>query len=264
MPVLKDSLRHAIQDVLWQLDNLPTATPTALGEMIGCTAAYALQHELATPELINTAEAFMSNAIPGQVATLKTNVMVDLETLGTKPGCKVMSIGAVVFSPQGVHCPERNPLVAPNNLHTFHRIIARDGQGTLTEDPDTVAWWAKQSREAYDRLFGAQVDNVPLHMALAHFANWLNGLGGEVLVWGNGADFDNPILAAAYAAHGQPQPWGAWNGRCYRSLKGLRPGIKLRRTGTHHDALDDAISQAAHAAELLNDIGGWETARAKA
>lgn len=252
MPVLKDSLRHAIKDVLWQLDNLPTATPTALGEMIGCTAAYALQHELATPELINTAEAFM-NTNP-EIRPLKTNVMVDLETLGTRPGCKIMSIGAVVFNPAGVEEQKQ-----------FYIDIHRDQP--LQEQHDTIAWWEgvrKDNPKAYDRIFGSELKRWPLADALNSFTGWVNELGGEVLVWGNGADFDNPILSAAYTAYGMPQPWGPWNGRCYRTLKGLRSDIRLSRKGTHHNALDDAISQAQHAVELLNATRGWEAARAKA
>lgn len=252
MPVLKDSLRHAIKDVLWQLDNLPTATPTALGEMIGCTAAYALQHELATPELINTAEAFM-NTNP-EIRPLKTNVMVDLETLGTRPGCKIMSIGAVVFNPAGVEEQKQ-----------FYTDIHRDQP--LQEQHDTIAWWEgvrKDNPKAYDRIFGSELKRWPLADALNSFTGWVNELGGEVLVWGNGADFDNPILSAAYTAYGMPQPWGPWNGRCYRTLKGLRSDIRLSRKGTHHNALDDAISQAQHAVELLNATRGWEAIRAKA
>lgn len=251
MPVLKDSLRHAIKDVLWQLDNLPAATPPALGEMIGCVAAYALQNGLATQELINTAEEFMNiNMAPQPVEKLKINVMVDLETLGKRAGCKVLAIGAQVFTPTG-------------GEQSFYRVIDRNSQPDLLEDPDTVAWWAKQSKEAQARLFADDVVKVDLKVALSDFTAWVNTLGGEVLVWGNGADFDNPILSAAYDSVGLPQAWGPWNGRCYRTLKGLRPAIKLVRQGVHHDALDDARSQADHAVEILNDFDGWEVARAK-
>ena len=182
---------------------------------------------------------------------MKINVMVDLETLGTRPGCKVMSIGAVVFSPEGVSDTQR-----------FNAIISRHAQPpSLHEDVATLMWWSQQSKEAKDRLFG---DNVAAHAmpyVLADFSLWLKNLGGEVLVWGNGADFDNPILSTAYNACHIAQPWGSWNGRCYRTLKNLRPEIKLVRSGLHHDALDDAISQATHAVNILNAISGWEMQR---
>jgi inhibitor of KinA sporulation pathway (predicted exonuclease) len=42
-------------------------------------------------------------------------------------------------------------------------------------------------------------------------------------------------------------PWKFYNDRCYRTLKAMYPHIKMpKRTGTHHNALDDAISQVNH------------------
>jgi inhibitor of KinA sporulation pathway (predicted exonuclease) len=71
------------------------------------------------------------------------------------------------------------------------------------------------------------------------------------LVWGNGADFDNPILAAAYRATGISQGWKPYNGRCYRTIKNLAPQVRLVRTGTHHNALDDARAQAQHLLDIV-------------
>jgi hypothetical protein len=168
--------------------------------------------------------------------------MVDLETLGTRAGCKIISIGAVEFC----------PVAGVSATRQFSSRINRYTQPPcLWEDPDTVAWWGRQSAEARARLFGTDGPVPHMHDVLREFAEWL---GRDVLVWGNGADFDNPILSAAYAALGWRQPWGNWNGRCYRTLKDLRPGIKLVRTGVHHDALDDAISQAEHAVRILRGI----------
>lgn len=170
------------------------------------------------------------------------HVMVDLETLGTRAGCKIISIGAVIFS----------AATGVSETQRFNSRINRYTQPpTLWEDPETVAWWGRQSKEARDRVFSNPVP-VP-HMAdvLYEFTEWL---GRDAIVWGNGADFDNPILSAAYAALGKRQPWGNWNGRCYRTLKDLRPAIKLVRQGVHHDALDDAISQAEHAVRILRAI----------
>lgn len=189
----------------------------------------------------------MSNTAP----RMKTNVMVDLETLGTRPGCKVVSIGAAVFDSAGV-----------SDTQQFRAIINRYLQPTaLHENIGTLVWWSTQSTEAKARIFDTPAQAKPLTVALADFSDWINSLGPDVLVWGNGADFDNPILSAAYYACGLAQPWGQWNSRCYRTLKNLRPDIKLVRTGLHHDALDDATSQAAHAVSILNAIGGWETAK---
>jgi exodeoxyribonuclease VIII len=98
---------------------------------------------------------------------------------------------------------------------------------------------------------------VKLPEALVQLTSFLNQFGRKGLkVWGNGSDFDNAILAACYAAVGQPLPWDFWHNRCYRTLKALRPELKLQRQGTYHNALDDAKTQAQHAIQLLEALHG--------
>jgi inhibitor of KinA sporulation pathway (predicted exonuclease) len=63
------------------------------------------------------------------------------------------------------------------------------------------------------------------------------------------------ILNAAYHVSGSAAAWWKfYNNRCYRTLKNL-PAAKGttidRGTGTHHNALDDAVSQAKHAVQIL-------------
>lgn len=183
------------------------------------------------------------------------HVMIDLETLGTEPGCAILSIGAAEFGPDGL----KASLYVPINL----RSCLRAG---LTEDPDTVAWWEKQSHEAKQTLrdSASKTASFPLGAALSQLDFWLGQVCGLVddaawrrglRVYGNGADFDLPILAAACRATGHDVPWAPYAGRCYRSYKNLRPAIKLDRVGVHHNALGDAQSQAEHCARLLNHLG---------
>ncbi len=168
------------------------------------------------------------------------HVMIDLETMGTLPGCVVLSIGAVYFGPEGLG-------------EEFYSVVSRahSAELGLREDADTQAWWAKQSAEARRVIEAAEAPDAPrLHDALGELHKFLK-LRTNVKVWGNGADFDNPILACAYDAAQLKQTWIAWNGRCYRTLKNIAPGPKLQRVGTYHNALDDAKSQALHAIELF-------------
>lgn len=173
------------------------------------------------------------------------NVMIDLETLGTRAGCSVLSIGAAEFGPEGV------------GADFYSGAIRRSTclAAGLVEDSATLEWW--RSRDG-GVLFLAETSGpvaVPLGAALVRFANWLPN--DDFCVWGNGADFDLPILAEAYARCGLEVPWKPYSGRCYRTLKYLRPDVKLVRTGSHHNAIDDAVSQAEHAARLMNELGGW-------
>ncbi len=73
-------------------------------------------------------------------------------------------------------------------------------------------------------------------------------------MWGNGADFDNAILAHCYSRLGRPAPWKFWNSRCYRTLKSFSP-VRGKRIGVHHHALDDAKTQAADAMAIAAALG---------
>jgi len=178
---------------------------------------------------------------------MNTHVMVDLETLGRRPGCRVLSIGAVVMTGE-------SPV-------EFYLELDPNDQPGLTIDPETWAWWERQAPEVRDRLFTGR-DKPGAAQALKQFGLWLDtvatrNLRGdlEVCLWGNGADFDNAILQTAYDNSGLPVPWPFWNNRCYRTMKSLAPDVKLARLGDHHNALDDAKSQAAHLLLICERLG---------
>lgn len=171
------------------------------------------------------------------------DVMVDLETLGQSPGCAILSIGAVAFDPGSGTFGD-----------TFYSVVgARSCRALgLREEADTVAWWDKQSPEARTVLAEAEASPVTLGEALFGFSAYLDRHGGPkaVRVWGNGADFDNAILAHLYGLLRIPLPWSFWNSRCFRTLKNLDHTPAPARAGTHHNALDDARHQAQHACRI--------------
>lgn len=174
------------------------------------------------------------------------HVMVDLETLGTRAGCTILSIGAVAFD------PEANELGAE-----MYNVISRNScrDAGLFEEVETIEWWHRQNPDARQIL---TLPGIELADALAIFTDYLRCFGlDDVKVWGNGSDFDNAILANCYAALGQSLPWAFWNNRCYRTLKSLRPEIKFLRQGTYHNALDDAKSQAIHAMAIMRSLAGY-------
>lgn len=170
------------------------------------------------------------------------DVMIDLETLGTVPGCSILSIGAVAFdAASGQLGPELYVVVNRQNCLA----------ASLFEDPDTITWWEKQSDEAKQVLRDAE-SGERLEDALAQLTEYLDQFSlKQVKVWGNGSDFDNAILSVCYDKIGATAPWRFWNNRCYRTLKSLSKGPKPKRQGTYHNALDDAKTQALHAIQLL-------------
>ena len=169
------------------------------------------------------------------------DVMVDLETMGNGPQAAIIAIGAVEFDILTGEIGER-----------FYTVIdltsAVEAGGIM--DASTVLWWMQQgdeARAAFSR------DGEHIAKALQQFAGWVENRAprDDVRVWGNGAAFDNVILASAYRRNGTQQPWQFWNDRCYRTVKAQHPAVKMQRSGTHHNAVDDAESQARHLIDML-------------
>lgn len=173
-----------------------------------------------------------------------SHIMLDLETWGKKPGCGLISIGAVEFSFEtGVLGKEFYSAVNHSSC-----ILAG-----LKDDKQTLEWWDKQSMDAKSAYQASNnSSSVSIRDALVEFGIFLESIGkrSNVRLWGNGADFDNNVLGACYDAVGLSPPWGYYNNRCYRTLRSLCHVIDLVRVGTHHNALDDAKTQAAHAIKI--------------
>ena len=169
---------------------------------------------------------------------MKHNFMVDVETLGTQPDAVILSIGAVAF--------DHNKIV---NNHFYMDVDPNSCvEYGLTIDANTVKWWLGQSDEARKAITEAKNPET-LYTVLLRLSDYMlefTHSPKDVIVWGNGATFDNVILASAYSNVGLPKPWGYRGDRCYRTVKASFPDIPFVRTGCAHHALDDARSQAQH------------------
>lgn len=168
------------------------------------------------------------------------NIMIDTETLGTSAGCVVLSIGAVEF--------DEHKIYTQFHIHIDPESCTDAG---LNIDTRTVLWWLDQSKDAQNALLKGTT--VPLTDALDQFSAAFNWEG--VKVWCNGADFDFPILDAAYKAVGKKVPWKYWSKMDYRTLKNLVPkpiyeDLKFEPV-VKHDAHADAVAQALTTQALL-------------
>lgn len=170
------------------------------------------------------------------------HVMLDIETLDTAPSAVVLSIGAVAFNPLS------GALGSTFYANMVGDVDAQQRRGR-TISGQTVRWWVKQD-EAAKRMFQPSYNDAAMSTseALVAFAAFITTrCSPTVKVWGNGADFDNIILGTLYDSWDMFKPWSYGRNRCYRTLKNLGVGPnELERTGVHHNALDDAISQAQH------------------
>jgi hypothetical protein len=182
-----------------------------------------------------------------------SDIMIDIETLGTTPGCVIISIGACTFSPTD----------GTAGCQTFYdRIDISDAVGAgLAIEPDTVIWWLVQDADSRAELTRTDGRST-LSDALDNLGEWFTEIGAnpETQVWANGASFDFPILEAAYRAVHKAPPWNYRQLRCYRTARKILPSIEeLTPQGIKHHALCDAHYQARVLSAILTRVRELET-----
>lgn len=194
--------------------------------------------------------------------TSQVHVMLDIETMGDCNDAAILSIGAVKFNRTDI-------------LEEFHvgvDLVSCMNHGLKTT-PSTIMWWLHPDRAAAREQL-LSLETIDLVSALTGFTEWYENVptpngdvpfpgegvhihGAELPIWGNGSTFDNVILRSAYATARMQYPAKFWNDQCYRTMKYRYPDIEMIREGTHHDALDDARSQAKHLQRIVA-AGGFE------
>ncbi len=164
------------------------------------------------------------------------NVALDIETLHTRPDGVILAIAAAARLPNG-------------ELSTFYTPVSITSQKARMISTDTLNWWHGQG-ELWQKTLAECEDAPTLANALGDLSTWYASLGTDndrLFPWGNGASFDNAFLEHAFDEQGVACPWAYWTGRDLRTLKHLATDlggfIKPERVGTHHNALDDAITQ---------------------
>jgi len=168
------------------------------------------------------------------------HVMLDLETMSTKPNAAIVAIGAVEF----------NMEVRSIGKKFYTRVsLASNIEASRDIAANTILWWMKQSDEARAEI--TSVDNRSLLDALLAFNNEiLNWLPPNYFLWGNGANFDPVILGSAYEKFGFAIPWNFRNIRCYRTAIAILPQQEYIKPTVAHNALEDARAQAIHLVKI--------------
>ncbi len=172
------------------------------------------------------------------------HIMLDIETLGTKPGCKLLSIGATTMF---TRAPTHFTLRASVKSQDFYE---------LAEDPVTLLWWGTKSQDAQDDAFGGVVD---IKSVLIQFYDWLSYLGytqtgGKLYVWAKSPSFDCSILRDISERVGLEVPWSFRNELDVRTIAAIFPLINVDPTGVKHSALADAINQASLVEKCIHSI----------
>lgn len=174
------------------------------------------------------------------------HAMIDLETLGTSAGARILSIGACRFD------PDRGTVGA------YLSLPINDHLGII--DPDTVKWWLGQSEEARKAAVeGMDAAKDPLGSPLSvieAIIQWAGKYTDEEgvdypeveFLWSNGPSFDEALLLDFFNRYGQKARWPFkyYGSRDFRTVVDLadfgRPDYT--KPEVPHMALADAVAQA--------------------
>lgn len=177
-----------------------------------------------------------------------TDIMIDIETLGTRMDSVMLSISAVPFNMNG-DISER----------TFDMYIDIDSsiQAGAKVTGHTFLWWLGQSEDARQSQISAS--RFALVEVLDAFTRWYTEQcthnNTALNVWGNGSKFDLGIITSAYESIGNNVPWKPWVEQDVRTVVRWNPDIKKTMKqdfqGTEHKGIDDCKHQIRYVIETL-------------
>jgi hypothetical protein len=160
------------------------------------------------------------------------DIMLDLESLGTRPDCAILTLGAVKF----------DPYTLDRFGDSLYLRINVDEQLALGREiqEDTLAWWSRQADDVREEALGEH-DRVSLSDMYKKLNKFTVGVNN---IWCQGPAFDIVILENIYRQMGWPTPWQFWQIRDSRTLFGVHGDPREKNKAGLHNALEDCISQA--------------------
>jgi len=194
--------------------------------------------------------------------TTITDIGFDIETLGVKPGCVVLSVAAIAF--------DRNENPSMENLYsnalTFSTTFSMTRQLALdlTADKGTLEFYFKSEGQLSQiATSGACIESI--HTSLGRFNDFIigmkkQGLGNDVCLWANSPNFDVDIIRVLYEKTELefPVPFYKWMDvrtirDSYEFLYG-RDAIPKADKTKKHDPLYDCIYQTHLVQSFFNAV----------
>lgn len=172
-----------------------------------------------------------------------SDIMVDLETLGLRPGAVILSIGACVMDEKRMH----------DKQHQFDQNVSRSSQterGGFHVLKETQDWWETQPEAARNALIANQLS---IRKAIDKFHAWAERYPEPRFFWCAGPHFDYALYAEACRLCDMKPLFEFWAVRDVRTAKDLvrmsKEDAKLavplavRARLVKHHALSDCIQQ---------------------
>lgn len=176
-----------------------------------------------------------------------TEVMVDIETLGTDPNSVILSVGAVAFKGDD---PKVDSFYQVLNIQDQINVGRQVSQSTLL-------WWMRQNQTARDAVFSHKLTRYNPAIFILEFIGWYEEIKPKA-VWAKSPSFDLVMLEDMFRDFGCDAPWKFWDHRDVRTIvveAGLDPVWKGHLPGfVGHHAGWDAHVQAIQVIEARHKI----------
>ncbi len=160
------------------------------------------------------------------------SVMLDIETLGYRPECVILTLGAVRFDPRGKVYTDQALYLKPD-------VDQQIELGRCLDD-STVDWWAQQPEHIREEAMSMD-DRISLDKFHDDLNKFMVGVDD---IWCQGPVFDICILENLYRSQGWSIPWNYWQIRDSRTLFKVHGDPRSRDTNLKHNALEDCVIQA--------------------
>ena len=163
--------------------------------------------------------------------------MIDIETLGRKPGCVVFELAGVEF--------DRETMEPFDEFRVSIDIDDAERNGLIIED-ETWEWWEERG--------GIVLGDDPCFFegAFRRFGAWIEKIAPS-RVWSCGTCFERPMLEHCFGLLDLPLPYKYHQGRDLRTVYDLAfPHTK--REKANHFALDDCHRQIKQLGRALREL----------
>lgn len=174
---------------------------------------------------------------------MRTDIMVDIETLGNKTDSTIFQIAAIAFD-----------IKTGATIGSFNKIADIEQNSITYTTGSTLKWWLNTNKELLTDLLNKGKGSS--EQLLIDFHEWLTDakLNSDVYLWGNGILFDNKMIQHQFEDAGLEYPIFYKNDRDVRTivdLAGEKLGISEKELKdkfknkelVEHDAFDDVKYQ---------------------
>lgn len=172
------------------------------------------------------------------------DVMLDIETLSTRPWSVILTLGAVKFDPWADEVDQTKGLYVRPDVN---EQLAMDRH----VQEETVAWWGTQTEEVREEALGEE-GRTSVNEMLDQLNRFLVGANN---IWCQGPAFDIVILEDLYRQVNRPTPWQFWQIRDSRTLFSVHGDPREKNRHGAHNALIDCYYQARAVQHIYKTVG---------